>query len=75
MCEGCPIESGMTTLYLCHRQSEATNGRFSASENTTSLTSLPFGIGPSVPLFSDYVFSLVTAGESGYTTPPLYVSL
>ena len=45
---GCPIRSGMTTLYLCHRQSKATDGRFSASENTTSLTSLPFGMGPSV---------------------------
>ena len=44
----CPIGSGMTALHLCHRQSEATNGRFSASENTTSLTSLPFGMGPSV---------------------------
>ena len=27
----------------CQEQSEATNGRFSASENTTSLTSLSFG--------------------------------
>ena len=44
----CPIVSGMTALHLCHRQSEATSGRFSASENTTSLTSLPFGMGPSV---------------------------
>ena len=34
----------------CQEQSEATNWRFSASENTTSLTSLSFGINPLSPL-------------------------
>ncbi len=52
----CPIGSGMTALHLCHQQSEATNGRFSASENTTSLTSLPFGMGPSVLSFPSVYF-------------------
>ena len=50
---GYPIGPGMTVeLCDCQEQSEATNGRFSASENTTSLTSLSFGSGSSLTLSS-----------------------
>ena len=49
---------GNPGYYQIHNQWTGTNGRFSASENTTSLTSLSFGLGPSGPLFSTMVFHL-----------------